>query len=92
MPSQPRTGVHRAIISAIASPERQGGTVKVLLTSLAVVAMAPVLLLIDIALGPAALVILFIVGIALIMAGLVWLVDTANSHHARRTRVPPLHT
>jgi hypothetical protein len=39
-----------------------------------------------------ALVILFIVGIALIMAGLVWLVDTAKSHHARRTRVPPLHT
>jgi hypothetical protein len=73
-------------------PKRQGGTVKVLLTILAVVVMAPVLLLIGIALGPAALVILFIVGIALIMAGLVWLVDRAKSHHARRTRVPPLHT
>jgi hypothetical protein len=42
---------------------------KVLLTILAVVLMAPVLPLVGIALGPAALVILFIVGIALIMAG-----------------------
>ena len=65
---------------------------KVLLTILALVVMAPVLLLIGIALGPAALVILFIVGIALIMAGLVWLVDRAKSHRTRRTRVPPLHT
>jgi hypothetical protein len=66
--------------------------VKVLLTILAVVLMAPVLLLVGIALGPAALVILFIVGIALIMAGPVWLVDRARSHHARRTPVPPLDT
>ena len=40
---------------------------KVLLTILAVVLMAPVLLLVGIAMGPAALVILFIVGFALIM-------------------------
>ena len=65
---------------------------KVLLTILAVVLMAPVLLLVGIALGPAALVILFIVGIALIMAGPVWLVERARSHYPRRTRVAPLHT
>ena len=65
---------------------------KVLLTIFAVLLMAPVLVLVGIAMGPAALVILFIVGIALIMAGLVWLVDIARSHHARRTRVTPLHT
>jgi hypothetical protein len=65
---------------------------KVLLTIFAVVLMAPVLLLVGIGLGPAALVILFIVGIALIMAVPVWLVDRAMSHHARRTRVQPLHT
>ena len=65
---------------------------KVLLTIFAAVLMAPVLVLVGIALGPAALVILFIVGIALIMAVPVWLVDRARSHHARHTRVPPLHT
>jgi predicted MFS family arabinose efflux permease len=65
---------------------------KVLLTILAIVLMAPVLLLVGIALGPAALVILFIVGIALIMAGPVWLVERARSHYARRTRVSTLHT
>jgi hypothetical protein len=65
---------------------------KVLLTIFAVVLMAPVLLFVGIALGPAVLVILFIVGIALIMAGPVWLVDGARSHYARRTRVPPVHT
>jgi len=65
--------------------------VKVLLTIFAVVLMAPVLLLVGIGLGPAALVMLFIVGIALIMAAPVWLVETARSHHARRTRVQPLH-
>jgi hypothetical protein len=64
----------------------------VLLTIFAVVLMAPVLLLVGIALGPAALVILFIAGIVLVIAGPVWLVDRAMSHHARRTRVPPLHT
>ena len=65
---------------------------KVLITIFAVVLMAPVLLLVGIALGPAGLVMLFIVGIALIMAGPVWLVDRARSHYARRTRVPPLRT
>lgn len=65
---------------------------KILLTIFAVVLMAPVLLLVGIALGPAALVILFIVGIGLIMAGPVWLVDRARSRHARRTPVPPLDT
>ncbi len=64
---------------------------KVLLTIFAVVLMAPVLLLVGIAMGPAALVMLFIVGIALIMAAPVWLLDRAWSHHARRTRVQPLH-
>ena len=65
---------------------------KVLLTIFAVVLMAPVLLLVGIALGPAALVMLFIVGIALIMAGPVWLVDRVRSHYSRPTPVPPLHT
>ena len=65
---------------------------KVLLTIFAVVLMAPMLLLVGIALGPAALVILFIGGIALIMAVPVWLVHMARLHYARRTRVPPLHT
>ena len=65
---------------------------KVLLTIFAVVLMAPVLLLVGIAMGPAALVILFIVGIALIMAGPVWLVYGARWHYARRTPVPPLDT
>jgi hypothetical protein len=64
---------------------------KVLLTFVAVVLMVPVLLLVGIALGPAALVMLFIVGIALVMAAPVWLVDRARSHYARRTRVQPLH-
>jgi hypothetical protein len=65
---------------------------KVLLTIFAVVLMAPVLLLVGIAMGPAALVISFIVGIALITAAPVWLVYRVRSHYARRTRVPPLHT
>ncbi len=57
---------------------------KVLLTILAVVLAAPVVLIIGIALGPAALVMLFIVGFALIIAGMVWLFDSARSHQARR--------
>jgi hypothetical protein len=64
---------------------------KVLLTIFAVVLMTPVLLLVGIAMGPAALVMLFIVGIALIMAAPVWLLDRARSHHARHPRVSPLH-
>ena len=64
---------------------------KVLLTIFAVVLISPVLVLVGIGLGPAALVMLFIVGIAVIMAAPVWLVDRAWSHHARRTRVQPLH-
>jgi hypothetical protein len=71
---------------------RKEFAVKVLLTIFAVVLMAPVLLLVGIAMGPAGLVILFIVGIALIMAGPVWLVDRARSHYARRRPVPPLDT
>ncbi len=59
---------------------------KVLLTILAVVLMAPVVLIIGIALGPAALVMLFIVGFALIIAGMVWFVDSVKSHQARRVR------
>ena len=64
---------------------------KVLLTIFGVVLISPVLVLVGIGLGPAALVMLFIVGIAVIMAVPVWLVDRAWSHHARRTRVQPLH-
>lgn len=64
---------------------------KVLLTILAVVLMAPVLLLVGIALGPVALVGLFIGGFALIWGALFWFVDRAKSHHGRGTRVPPLH-
>lgn len=65
---------------------------KVLLTIVAVVLMAPVLLLVGIAMGPAALVILFIVGIALITAGPVWLVAIARSHYARPHAGTALHT
>jgi predicted MFS family arabinose efflux permease len=65
---------------------------KVLFTIFALLLMAPVVLLVSIAMGPAALVILFIVGIALVMAGPVWLVDRARSYNARRTPVPPLDT
>jgi hypothetical protein len=48
--------------------------VKVLLTILAVVLLLPVLLVVGIAMGPAALVLLFIAGIALITVGLLQLV------------------
>ena len=66
---------------------------KVLVTIFAVLLVAPVVLLVSIAMGPAALVILFVVGIALIMAGPVWLVDRARSYiTSRRTPVPPLDT
>ena len=65
---------------------------KLLLSFLAVVLAAPALLLVGIALGPAILVIVFIAGFALIMTALVWLVESAKSHHARRTRVPRLPT
>lgn len=65
---------------------------KVLLVILVVVLMAPVLLLVGIALGPAALVMLFILGFALIVSGLVWLVDGARSRYAPRTRVPRRYT
>ena len=63
---------------------------KVLLTIVGVVLISPMLVLVGIGLGPAALVMLFIVGIALIMAAPVWLVDRVRSHHAHRTRVQPL--
>jgi hypothetical protein len=53
--------------------------------------MAPVLLLVGIALGPVALVGLFIGGFALIWGALFWFVDRAKSHHGRGTQVPPLH-
>ena len=65
---------------------------RVLFTIFALLLMAPVVLLVSIAMGPAALVILFIVGIALVMAGPVWLVDRARSSEAGRTPVPPLDT
>jgi len=65
---------------------------KVLFAFLMAVLMLPLLLVIAIALGPAILVMLFIAGFALIGVGLAWLAETARSHHARRTRVPPLGT
>jgi hypothetical protein len=54
--------------------------VKVLLTILFVVFALPVVLVVGIALGPAALVMLFIVGLALITVGLLRLVDRARPH------------
>jgi len=51
--------------------------VRVLLSILAVVVLLPVLLVVGIALGPAALVLLFIVGIALVTAGLLRLAGRA---------------
>ena len=53
---------------------------KVLLTILFVVFALPVLLVVGIAFGPAALVMLFIVGIALCTVGVLWLVDRARPH------------
>jgi len=64
---------------------------KVLLTIVAVVLMAPVVFLVGIALGPAFLVLLFIGGIALMTIALGWLIDRAMWHHSHRTRVPSLH-
>jgi len=51
--------------------------VRVLLSILAVVVLLPVLLVVGIALGPAALVLLFIAGIALVTAGLLRLAGRA---------------
>lgn len=50
---------------------------RVLLSILAVVVLLPVLLVVGIALGPAALVLLFIAGIALVTAGLLRLAGRA---------------
>jgi hypothetical protein len=54
----------------------------VLLTLLIIVLALPVLLLVAFALGPAALVMLFIGGIAMITVGILWLVDQGKSHSA----------
>jgi hypothetical protein len=54
----------------------------ILATTLAVVLVSPILLLIGIALGPAALVILFIAGFAFIVSGLIWVVDRAIVRHS----------
>lgn len=62
---------------------------KVLLTILALVLAAPLLVLVGVALGPAILVALFIAGFALVEGALVWLVDRVRMHHKRHT---PLHT
>jgi hypothetical protein len=67
--------------------EKGGNTVRVLLAICAVVLMAPVLLVIGIALGPAALVMLFIAGCTAIVLSLVGMV----SRHSRDGRVPPFH-
>ena len=69
----------------------EGAVMKVLLTIVAVVLMAPVVFLVGIALGPAFLVLLFIGGIALMTIALGWLIDRAMWHHSHRTRVPSLH-
>ena len=61
---------------------------KVLLTILGVLLMAPLVVLVGVALGPAILVVLFIVGIALMVIAMGWLVEKATWHHSRRTRVP----
>ena len=53
---------------------------KVLLTILFFVLALPVLLVVGIALGPAALVMLFIVGITLITVGMLRMVDRARPH------------
>lgn len=53
---------------------------KVLLTIFFVVLALPVLLVVGIVLGPAALVMLFIVGIALVTVGLLRVVDRARPH------------
>ncbi|MGB0092461.1 MAG: hypothetical protein WBP81_08005 [Solirubrobacteraceae bacterium] len=59
----------------------------VLLAIFTVVLMVPVLLVVAIALGPAALVILFLIG----WASFVLLVEGAALRHKRHRRVPPLH-
>jgi hypothetical protein len=55
---------------------------KTVLAILAVILMLPVLAVVGIALGPAALVLLFIGGFALIIAGLGWLFDVAKARRA----------
>jgi hypothetical protein len=62
-------------------------TAKVLFAVLVIVLMLPVLLLVGIALGPAALVILFVIGCTLP----VLLVERARSRNTHGSRVPPLH-
>ena len=62
-------------------------TLKVLFAVLAIVLMLPVLLLVGIALGPAALVILFVIGCALPVV----LVEGAMERHTRGTWVPTPH-
>jgi len=63
----------------------------VLFAILAGVLILPMLLLVGIALGPAALVILFIVGFALIVTGVIGLIEGARSRYARHKGAPPLH-
>jgi hypothetical protein len=62
-------------------------TVKVLFAVLAIVLMLPVLVVVGIALGPAALVILFVIGCALPIL----MVERARERHTRGTWVPTLH-
>jgi hypothetical protein len=61
--------------------------VRVLLATIIVVLMLPVLLVIGIALGPAALGILFVLG----CTALVVSIEELVSRHSRRRRVPRLH-
>ncbi len=58
---------------------------KVVLVILGAVLAAPVVLVVGIALGPAALVMLFIGGFALIVCGLGLLIERAGLRHTHRT-------
>jgi hypothetical protein len=55
---------------------------KAFVALLIIVLALPVLLLVGVALGPAALVMAFIGGIALITVGILWLLDLPRSHRA----------
>jgi hypothetical protein len=64
----------------LAEPPRREVIVKVVVAVLGFLLALPVLLLVGLALGPVALVILFISGIALVTVGLVWMLDRARTH------------
>jgi hypothetical protein len=65
---------------SLAEPPRREVIVKVVVAVVGFLLALPVLLLVGLALGPVALVILFISGIALVTVGLVWMLDRARTH------------